>query len=77
MPEGGREKVMAITKQDKQDLDHCYAEWSKTFKGCKEDYFSVMYLMKKFRRMRSLDSVGPRPVDTPTFVPVPAIEWAH
>lgn len=40
---------MAITKQDKQELDQLYAEWSRTYKGCKEDYFAVMYLTKKFR----------------------------
>jgi len=40
---------MAITKQDKHELDQIYADLSETFKGCKEDYFAVLYLAKRFR----------------------------
>ncbi len=39
---------MAITKQDEQELAQFHAEWSRSLKGCKEDYFAVMYLTKKF-----------------------------
>lgn len=40
---------MPITKQDKQELNQVYSDWSERYGGCKEDYFACMYLKSKFR----------------------------
>ncbi|MCX7406668.1 MAG: AIPR family protein, partial [Planctomycetales bacterium] len=40
---------MPITKQDKQELNQVYSDWSERYSGCKEDYFACMYLKSKFR----------------------------
>lgn len=41
---------MPILKQDKQDLDQIYSDWSDRYGGRKEDYFACLYLKSKFRR---------------------------
>ena len=40
---------MPITKHDKQELDQIHAEWGERFGGCKNDYFALLYLTKKFK----------------------------
>jgi hypothetical protein len=40
---------MAITKQDKHELDQIYSDWCEKYSGCKEDYFACTYLTSKFR----------------------------
>lgn len=49
---------MAITKQDKHELDQTYSDWSEKYAGCKEDYFACMYLTSKFHT--SVPNVAPR-----------------
>src|ERR1017187_8523165 len=39
---------MAITKKDQQELDQLHAECCSKYKGMKEDYFALLYLMRKF-----------------------------
>lgn len=39
---------MAISKQDKHELEQTYSDWSEKYGGCKEDYFACMYLTSKF-----------------------------
>ena len=39
---------MAITKRDLQELDQTYANFNHKYQGRKEDYFALIYLMKKF-----------------------------
>lgn len=40
---------MAISRQDKHELDQIYSDWSERYGGCKEDYFACIYLITKFR----------------------------
>lgn len=40
---------MAITGQDKRELDQFYSDHSEKYGGCKEDYFALLHLMKKFK----------------------------
>jgi AIPR protein len=49
---------MAITKQDKHDLDQVHSDWFEKYGGCKEDYFACMYLTTKFHC--TVPSVGAR-----------------
>ena len=40
---------MAITKRDQQQLDQMYTDFSGKHGGVKEDYFPILYLVKKFK----------------------------
>ena len=40
---------MPITIEDQQKLAQIYADYGSRYKGKREDYFSILYLMKKFR----------------------------
>jgi hypothetical protein len=40
---------MAISKRDQQQLDQMHADLSQKHGGVKEDYFPILYLMKKFK----------------------------
>ena len=40
---------MAISKQDKHELDQMHSDWSERYGGCKEDYFACIYLANKLR----------------------------
>ena len=48
---------MPITIDDQQKLAQLYADYGSRYKGRKEDYFSVLYLMKKFR-LTAEEAVG-------------------
>ncbi|HEY9188839.1 MAG TPA: AIPR family protein [Ignavibacteria bacterium] len=40
---------MAISKRDQQELDKIYTELKPKYGGMKEDYFPILYLVKKFK----------------------------
>ena len=40
---------MAITSRDKQELDQLYSDYGQKFGGCKQDYFALIYLRRKFK----------------------------
>ena len=40
---------MPITKHDKQELDQIYNDFGEQYGGCKNDYFALLYMTKKFR----------------------------
>jgi hypothetical protein len=39
---------MPITKKDQKELDQFYTDYGEKYDGCKEDYFALVYLTKKF-----------------------------
>jgi len=48
---------MAITSRDQQELDQLHSEHGTKHKGLKEDYFALLYLMRKFN-LRIEEAVG-------------------
>src|SRR5438552_3537420 len=39
---------MAIALRDKRELDQLYSDCNAKYEGCKEDYFAVLHLTRKF-----------------------------
>lgn len=44
-----KERQMAITRKDQQELAQVFTDLGPDFKGRKEDYFPVLYMAKKFK----------------------------
>jgi len=40
---------MAISKRDNQELRDIFYQYKEKYEGCKEDYFALLYLTKKFK----------------------------
>jgi hypothetical protein len=49
---------MAITRQDKHELDQVHNDWLEKYGGRKEDYFACIYMSTKFHS--SVPAVAPR-----------------
>jgi hypothetical protein len=51
---------MPINKKDQQELDQFHSEDSRKYKGLKEDYFALRYLVKGWPGGRSEAARKPR-----------------